>query len=77
MEYGAFSDASLKMMHEAVRGALQADDEFERRGDEPVFRVRTTAEWKRHAANLEDEMSRRGLQVDAIDWTSRQGELAL
>ena len=25
MEYGAFSDASLKMMYEAVRGALQAD----------------------------------------------------
>ena len=74
MEYGAFTDASLTMMYEAVRGALQADDEFEANGEEPKFRVRGTIEWKRHADNLETEMLRRGLHVDVIDWADRQGE---
>ncbi|QOZ26783.1 hypothetical protein CI1B_37600 [Bradyrhizobium ivorense] len=77
MEYGAFTDASLKMMYEAVRGALEADDAFEANGEEPKFRVRSTAEWKRHAGNLETEMLRRGLQIDIIDWTGGQGELPL
>ncbi|MBR0750831.1 hypothetical protein JQ604_01460 [Bradyrhizobium jicamae] len=76
MEYGAFTDASLKMMYEAVRGALQADDEFEASGEEPKFRVRATSEWRRHAGNLETEMLKRGLQVDIIDWTNGQGELS-
>ena len=31
MEYDAFTDASLKMMYEAIRGALEADDEFGKR----------------------------------------------
>lgn len=76
MEYGAFTDASLKMMYEAVRGALEADDEFEANGEEPRFRVRETVEWKRHADNLEIEMLRRGLKVDVIDWTVKRGEPA-
>ena len=77
MEYGAFTDASLKMMYEAVRGALEADDEFEANGEDPKFRVRSTAEWKLHASNLETEMLRRGLRIDIIDWTNGQGELPL
>ncbi|MBR0872932.1 hypothetical protein JQ633_21405 [Bradyrhizobium tropiciagri] len=74
MEYGAFSDASLKMMYEAVRGALEADDEFQANGEEPRFRVRATVEWKRHADNLESEMLRRGLEIVVIDWTNGRGE---
>ncbi|WP_338690167.1 hypothetical protein V5279_28275 [Bradyrhizobium sp. 26S5] len=77
MEYGAFTDASLKMMYEAVRGALQADDEFEANGEDAKFRVRSTAEWKLHASNLETEILRRGLRIDIIDWTNGQGELPL
>ncbi|MBR1158303.1 hypothetical protein [Bradyrhizobium elkanii] len=77
MEYDAFTDASLKMMYEAVRGALEADDEFEENGEEPKFRVRSTAEWKRHASNLEAEILKRGLQIDIIDWTRGQSELPL
>jgi hypothetical protein len=76
MEYGAFTDASLKMMYEAVRGALEADDEFEANGEDPKFRVRSTAEWKLHASKLETEILRRGLQVHIIDWTNGQGELS-
>jgi hypothetical protein len=74
MEYGAFTDASLKMMYEAVRGALEADDEFQANGEEPRFRVRETVEWKRHADSLETEMLRRGLEVDVIDWTNGPGK---
>ena len=77
MDYGAFTDASLKMMYEAIRGALKADDEFEANGEEPKFRVRATPEWKRHAGSLEAEMLKRGLPLDIIDWTGGQGELPL
>ncbi|MHC1946208.1 hypothetical protein IF803_17645 [Bradyrhizobium sp. UFLA06-06] len=77
MEYDAFTDASLKMMYEAVRGALEADDEFAANGEEPKFRVRSTAEWKRHASNLEAEILKRGLQIDIIDWTKGRDELSL
>ncbi len=77
MDYGAFTDASLKMMYEAVRGALQADDAFEANDEEPRFRVRSTPEWKRHAGSLEAEMLKRGLPVEIIDWTGGQGELPL
>ncbi len=77
MDYGALTDASLKMMYEAIRGALKADDEFEAHGEEPKFRVRSTPEWKRHAGSLEAEMLKRGLQLEIIDWTGGQGELPL
>ena len=71
MDYGAFTDASLKMMYEAVRGALQADDAFEANDEEPKFRVRTTPEWKRHAGSLEAAMrsiagSARSMGVEVI-----------
>ena len=46
-------------------------------GEEPKFRVRSTAEWKRHASNLEAEILKRGLQIDIIDWTKGQDELSL
>ncbi|WP_426433704.1 hypothetical protein [Bradyrhizobium genosp. P] len=77
MDYSAFTDASLKMMYEAVRGAIAADDEFEAYGEEPKFRARTTPEWRRHARDLESEMLKRGLSIDIIDWTNGQAELPL
>jgi hypothetical protein len=42
-------------------------------GEEIKFRVRTTSEWKKHAADLEMEMLRRGMTFDLIDWTEPQG----
>jgi len=56
MDYQAFTNESLTMMYEAVRGALAADDAVEREGAEPKFKVRDTPDWKKHAANLEAEM---------------------
>ena len=75
MNYGAFSNDSLAMMYEAVRGALKADDALERRHDEPRFRVRETPEWKKHAADLEAEMLKRGMIFSVIDWYEGQGTL--
>ena len=56
MDFQAFTNDSLTMMYAAVRGALAADDEAERQGGEPRFKVRDTPEWKKHAAALEFEM---------------------
>jgi hypothetical protein len=59
MNYAAFTNDSLTMMYEAVRGALAADDALKRQGAEIRFGVRETADWKRHAGELESEMLKR------------------
>ena len=74
MDYQAFTNDSLTMMYEAIRGALLADDEFSRLGGEPRFRVRETPEWKTHAGALEAEMLRRGMFFQIIDWSEGPGE---
>jgi hypothetical protein len=69
MNYQAFTNDSLKMMYEAARGALSADDGLKAEGKEVRFRVRETPEWKQHAADLEMEMVRRAMEFDLIDWS--------
>ena len=74
MNYQAFTNASLTMMHHGIRGALAADDAFSDLGAECKFR-RETQEWKVHAAALEAEMVRRGTLFDVIDWSEDQATL--
>jgi hypothetical protein len=69
MNYQAFTNESLTMMYAAVRGALNADDSVERQGGESKFKVRDTPDWKKHAADLEAEMLRRGMLFEVIDWS--------
>lgn len=75
MNYQAFTNASLTMMYEGIRGALAADDALIGLGEEPRFRVRETPEWKTHASVLEAEMLRRGMFFEVIDWTGGQATL--
>ena len=75
MDYEAFSNDSLTMMYEAVRGALAADDAVEQGGGEPRFKVRDTSDWRRHAADLEAEMLKRGMAFEVIDWHEGQEKL--
>jgi hypothetical protein len=75
MDYQAFTNESLTMMYESIRGALAADNDLKARGGETRFRVRETPEWKNHAVALEKEMLRRGMLFEVIDWTSGQAEL--
>jgi hypothetical protein len=75
MNYEAFTNDSLTMMYAAVRGALAADDEQERENAAPRFQVRETAEWKKHAADLEAEMLKRGMAFEIIDWHEGQEKL--
>jgi hypothetical protein len=77
MNYQAFTNDSLTMMYEGIRGALAADDALKAQGDEARFRVRETPDWKQHAANLETEMLKRGMMFEAIDWSNGQAELPL
>jgi hypothetical protein len=77
MNYQAFTNDSLTMMYEGIRGALAADDALKAHGDEARFRVRETPDWKQHAANLETEMLKRGMMFEAIDWSNGQAELPL
>jgi hypothetical protein len=75
MNYQAFSNGSLTLMYEAVRGALAADDARENRGEKAQFRVRDTPDWREHAADLESEMLARGMFFEAIDWLEDQAHL--
>ena len=76
MNYQTFTNDSLLMMHHAARGALAVDDELNKIGQETRFRVRETADWIKHAADLEAEMLRRGMSFDGINWTGRQQGVA-
>jgi hypothetical protein len=69
MDYQAFTNESLTMMYEGVRGALAADDGLVQDGRDARFRVRETPVWRQHAADLETEMLRRGMGFEAIDWS--------
>jgi len=75
MNYQAFTNASLTMMYEGIRGALAADDALTAQGEETRFRIRETPDWKQHAGNLESEMLKRGMLFDVIDWSEDQGAL--
>jgi hypothetical protein len=77
MNYQAFTNESLTMMYESIRGALAADNAVKAQGEETRFRVRETPEWKKHASDLEKEMLRRGMMFEVIDWTGGQAELPL
>jgi len=77
MDYRKFTQDSLLMMYESIRGALASDDAQRLAMENPRFRVRETEEWKQHAAGLEIEMLRRGLSFDLIDWSEDQGRLPL
>ena len=69
MNYQAYTNDSLNMMYEAVRGALAADDGLKRRGLTVRFRVRENPDWKNYAADLEAEMLKRGMRFEVVDWS--------
>jgi hypothetical protein len=75
MDYQAFTNGSLSLMYEAVRGALASDDAQEKQGEDPRFRVRDTPDWKKHAADIEAEMLRRGMLFSVIEWHEGQEKL--
>jgi hypothetical protein len=75
MNYPAFTNDSLTMLYEGVRGALSADNALKAQGQETRFRIRETPDWRRHAAGLESEMLRRGMFFDVIDWSEDQATL--
>jgi hypothetical protein len=75
MNYPAFTNDSLTMMYEGIRGALASDDALTGLGEEPRFRVRGTPDWKKHAADLEAEMLKRGMMFEVIDWSEDQATL--
>jgi hypothetical protein len=69
MNCQAFTNDSLTMMYEAMRGALAADDALKRRRLAVRFHVRETLDWNKYAADLESEMLRRGMRFEVIDWS--------
>jgi hypothetical protein len=75
MNYQAFTNDSLTMMYESIRGALAADEALKRQGDETRFRVRETPEWIKHASEIESEMLKRGMFFEVIDWSEDQATL--
>ncbi len=77
MDYPTFTDDSLTLMYESIRGALASDDSQKAQRDQPRFRIRETPAWREHAGDLEGEMLRRGMLFEMIDWTEDQAQLPL
>ena len=75
MNYPAFTNDSLTMMYEGVRGALAADEALKAQGEQARFRVRETPDWKKHASELETKMLKRGMYFEVIDWSEDQARL--
>jgi hypothetical protein len=75
LNYQVFTNDSLTMMYEGVRGALAADDALKQQDLETRFRVRETPDWRKHAAGLEAEMLKRGMFFEVIDWSEGQAQL--
>ena len=75
MNYRAFNNDSLTMMYEGVRAALASDDAQAAIGEDRRFRIRETPDWKKHAADLEAEMLKRGMFFEVIDWSEDQATL--
>jgi hypothetical protein len=75
MNYQAFTNDSLTMMYESIRGALAVDEALKRQGDESRFRIRETPEWVKHASEIESEMLKRGMFFEVIDWSEDQATL--
>ncbi len=76
MNYQAFTNDTLLMMHHGARGALAVDDELSKLGQEARFQVRQTPDWVAHASELESEMLRRGMRFDAIKWSEDHAPLS-
>ena len=57
MDYKAFTNDSLTMMYEAVRGALAADDALKQQDIEARFRVRETLRANDHETSESEEFS--------------------
>lgn len=76
MNYQAFTNDTLLMMHHGARGALAVDDELSKLGQEARFQVRQTPDWVAHASELESEMLKRGMSFDAIKWSEDQAQLS-
>ena len=75
MNYQVFTNDSLTMMYESIRGALAADEALKRQGEETRFRIRETPEWIKHASEIESEMLKRGMFFEVIDWSEDQAML--
>jgi hypothetical protein len=75
LNYQAFTNDSLTLMYEGVRGALASDDTTKAQGGETRFRVRETPDWKQPAADLDSEMLKRGMFFEVIDWSEDQAQL--
>lgn len=74
MNYQAFTNETLILMHSGARGALSVDDELATLGEELRFKVRDTLNWTLHITELETEMARRGMIFEVIDCSSPVSE---
>jgi hypothetical protein len=73
LNYQAFTNDSLTMMYEGLRGALMI--RLRRREGKPDFASARRPDWKQPAANLDSEMLKRGMFFEVIDWSEDQAQL--
>lgn len=63
-KFRGYSTNALHLLHEGVREALIEDDTFGKQGR--WYAVRETRDWRWHADGLEQELAKRGEQIEPI-----------
>jgi hypothetical protein len=66
MNIQTVTDESLRMLYQGVRNAIKADVDAVAAGKVTPCATLETADWREHAAALENEMVKRGMEFDAV-----------
>src|SRR4030095_8132941 len=77
MNYQAFTNESLTVMYESIRGALAADEALKRQDMETRFRVRETPEWREHRCRPRVRNAEAGHDLRGYRLVGRSGDVAV
>ena len=67
MNIPGFSTNGLLMMHASIIQALAIDDNIVE-GNEKIYGVRDSVDWRQHADAIELELNNRSVNFSAITW---------
>lgn len=68
MDYSTFTNDSLTMMYEAVRGALAADDAAKSRGEEPALQSQGYSDLDGTCRRARSQEIKRKMVFEIIAW---------
>jgi hypothetical protein len=65
MKISTLTTASLVMLYQSIKIALEQDDQMPERRQ---FEIRENPEWRRWSSEIADELTSRGVEFAQIEW---------